>query len=400
MLALPIYLRGGSYYLHTRVGGRQFKKSLGTGYKKLAILRAIQLLNSVAVMTQKPTLKDFPQVLTAQGKEYKLNVERGVIEADTPEEHQRAMEALKALKELKAMSSSPQMTPIEQKEDDLLGLTLNELVDNYFKIKSHLTLSTKLLYQRAVDDFSKFLKKKNITINRIQESEVVLFQNHLADKKLHPRTIDSKIKYLAILFNFAIKQNYYRFKNPFSNKKILTAKENLKNGWEFFEKEEITSFYKSESFKNKKKELPDYYYCLVLALATGLRASEITAVKKDDFKKINDINYLKLTDSKTSAGIREIPIHSYFYEELEQYINSKKSKVFTITSNNLSRYFTRHLEKIGVKRKKLVLHSIRKFVNNELMMNGVNEEYRCQFIGHEITSINTATYTKKYLWKN
>lgn len=353
-------------------------------------------------MNSKQTLKDFAHVLTSQVKEYKLDVEKGVVEADTPEDHERAMQALQALKELKAMSSPPpspsphsQMSRVEQQEDELLGLTLNELVENYFKLKNHLTLSTKVLYQRACDDFSTFIKKKNLTINQIKESDVVLFQNHLADKKITSRTIDSKIKYLAILFNFAIKQNYYRFKNPFSNKKILTAKETLKNGFAFFEKEEIEKFYKSEEFKNKRKNDKDYYFALILALATGMRASEITAVKKEDFKKINDLNYLKISSSKTDAGIREIPINNQFFKEIEEFIKSKKSKIFTITSNNLSRYFTRQLVKLDMKRDKLVLHSIRKFVNNELMLNGVSEEYRCQFVGHEITSINTATYTKK-----
>ncbi len=34
MLNLPIYLLGSSYYLHTRIAGRQVKRSLRTSYKR------------------------------------------------------------------------------------------------------------------------------------------------------------------------------------------------------------------------------------------------------------------------------------------------------------------------------------------------------------------------------
>ena len=47
MLGLPIYLLGSSYYLHTRVNGRQIKRSLQTSYKRLAIIRAITLMDSL-----------------------------------------------------------------------------------------------------------------------------------------------------------------------------------------------------------------------------------------------------------------------------------------------------------------------------------------------------------------
>ena len=36
MLNLPIYLLGSSYYLHTRIAGKQFNRSLRTSYKREA----------------------------------------------------------------------------------------------------------------------------------------------------------------------------------------------------------------------------------------------------------------------------------------------------------------------------------------------------------------------------
>ena len=42
-LPLPIYLLGSSYYLHTRVGGKQVKRSLRTSYKRVAIILRLPL---------------------------------------------------------------------------------------------------------------------------------------------------------------------------------------------------------------------------------------------------------------------------------------------------------------------------------------------------------------------
>ena len=51
---------------------------------------------------------------------------------------------------------------------------------------------------------------------------------------------------------------------------------------------------------------------------------------------------------------------------------------------------------LKIQRGKLVFHSLRKFLNDYLMKNGVEFETRCQYIGHKIESVNVATYSKKF----
>ena len=66
------------------------------------------------------------------------------------------------------------------------------------------------------------------------------------------------------------------------------------------------------------------------------------------------------------------------------------------TGNAVGKKFARNLESARITRDKLVFHSLRKFVNNELMKNGVSLEQRCQFIGHEIENVNVAVYANKF----
>ena len=86
-LPLPIYLLGSGYYLHTRIGGKQIKRSLRTSYRRVAIIRAITLLDSLM-------RKDLPQ-------KYELDLSRGILKADGDEDHARLMQALQAMQAVK-----------------------------------------------------------------------------------------------------------------------------------------------------------------------------------------------------------------------------------------------------------------------------------------------------------
>jgi hypothetical protein len=86
-LSLPIYLLGSSYYLHTRIGGQQVKRSLRTSYKREAIMRAIALLNTLRMST--------PQ-------KYELDLSRGILKSDGPEDHTRLLQAMEAMKAIHA----------------------------------------------------------------------------------------------------------------------------------------------------------------------------------------------------------------------------------------------------------------------------------------------------------
>ena len=47
MLNLPVYARAGIYYFHTRVGGKQIKRSLGTRNTVIAIIKASKIMESL-----------------------------------------------------------------------------------------------------------------------------------------------------------------------------------------------------------------------------------------------------------------------------------------------------------------------------------------------------------------
>lgn len=351
-------------------------------------------------MNKKPTLGDFAHLLNDEApiEKYEIDLSRGILKADDPEDHRQMMEALQMMQRVQQVPT-PAPAPIPP-TDDPTALKLGELLEKFFLLRKQLTQATAIAYRNCIAELSGFLKNPPIT--RVTPSDITRYQEFLAEKGNSVRTIDNKISIVRALYNFAKKQGYTRQDNPAENRALLTKKQRLKGGYAIFEKEEIELFFKSEFFKEQMNKDPDYTTAVILGLFTGCRIGEITNLKKEQFKESPKGNiYITIRDSKTLAGIREVPLHPWVFNRIEKFINSKTDKVFKYiekdgkgTGNAVGKKFARNVKSAGITRDKLVFHSLRKFVNNELLKDKVSLEHRCQFIGHELENVNVAIYTE------
>ncbi|WP_186044328.1 site-specific integrase [Burkholderia gladioli] len=395
MLTLPIYLRGSSYYLHTRILGKQFKRSLATKDERTAIIRASKLLEGIAMAI------DLSKV-----RKYEIDLEKGILKADGSEDHQRMLEALKILQTTPkppSLGASVESVPTASatQPDTDKGLKLGDIVDKFFQLKKQLKPSTVLAYKNVASETAKFLR--NPIITKIGISDITRYQEHIA-KTNSPRTIDNKIATLRTLFYFAIKQGYYFGDNPAVGRMILSKTDKAKSGYAIFESKEISIIFQSEIFNNEKLDDPDFYWTLMLGLFTGCRISEITSLKSDQFF-VNDegINFIRIRESKTLAGVRDIPISKKLFDlGLADFIKDKdqifkyQTRLGKGSGNAVGKKFKRLLDDLKITRPKLVFHSLRKFSNDLFMKEGVPFEPRCQFFGHEIENVNVATYSNKF----
>lgn len=353
-------------------------------------------------MNKKPTLGDFAHLLSDEfnPQKYEIDLSRGILKAEDSEDHQRLMQALQAMQN----GSQPVKTATNEAippADDPTALKLGELLEKFFLLRKQLTQATAISYRNCITELAKFLK--NPAITRITSSDITRYQEFLAGKNNSVRTIDNKISIIRSLYNFAKKQGYTREDNPAENRALLTKKQRLKGGYALFEKEEIRAIFNSQFYKEQILKDKDYSVAVIIGLFTGCRIGEITSLKKEQFKiSENGTNYIVIRDSKTLAGIREVPLHPAIFNRIKRFVDSKTDKIFKYvekdgkgTGNAVGKKFARNIESARITRDKLVFHSLRKFVNNELMHNGVSLENRCQFIGHEIDNVNISVYTKK-----
>lgn len=334
-------------------------------------------------------------------KKYEIDLNRGVLKSDGLEDHKRMLEALAVLQGQNAGAGSKQPLPLEVPPPSQSSLRLMEVLDKLFLLKKNLKEATVLAYKNTITEFSDFLKKPYIS--NVMVSDVTRFQEHLAKKNNQTRTIDNKTATIRALFNFAMKQGYYFSKNPAENRALLSKKQKEKNGYAIFDKDQIKDIFCSEFFVSQKTEDPDYYWSLVLGVLSGCRISEITGLTSTQIlKHSSGVRFLRITDAKTSAGERDVPLpSSIFLAGFEDFIKGKK-QIFKYklrlgkgSGNAVGKKFSRHMEAVGLKDGRYVFHSLRKFVNDFMMNNGVHYEPRCQFMGHESNSVNINTYSNK-----
>ncbi len=403
MLGLPIYLRGTTYYLHTRIAGKQFKRSQSTNDRKIAIIRAFRILD---IVMAKQFSEDWADFNLDKVKKFEIDLSKRVLKADGPEDHQRMMEALELLKGARVFQQTPAIeVPAKPPKKNLgrTGLTIKEVLDKFFLLKSSVKEATVLSYKNAVTEFADYLK--NPLINDVAVSDVTHYQKFLAKKKNSTRTIDNKISILRTIFNFAIKQGYFFQKNPAENRMLQSNKERDRSGWAIFELEEIKAIYQSEFLAKSKADDHDYYWTMILGLLTGCRISEITGLMLDQFKvSEGGTYYIRIFDSKTQVGEREVPIPERLFKAgLTAFLKDKEGQVFRYSlrlgkgsGNAVGKKFKRHLDELKISRPKLVFHSLRKFVNDFFKKNMVPYEARCQFIGHEVEDVNNSIYADDF----
>lgn len=387
MLALPVYIRSGTYYLHTRLEGRQFKRSLRTASREIAIIRATKLLEAVMI------------------RKFEIDLGRGIFKAGDEDDFRKMLTTLElvermGLKPTATLEPTPLTAPV--KEQTQSGLKLLEVLDKLFLLKKNLSPATIMSYRNTINDFAHFTM--NPPIAKIGKGDVSVYQEKLARDGNSVRTIDNKVATIRALFSFAIKQGYYFNENPAQGRNLQSKRDKIKNGYAFFTEDEIKTLFQSELFLNEKNRDPDYYYAVLLAYFTGCRIGEITCLKVQQIKKVQNHWAFNITESKTLAGIREVPICIDILKKLEfdKFTDTKTDQIFKYqtrkgrgSGNAVGKKFTRHLEELKISRPKLVFHSLRKFANDFFASNRVPLEVRCQYFGHEVDNVNINIYKQK-----
>ena len=191
--------------------------------------------------------------------------------------------------------------------------------------------------------------------------------------------------------------------NPFVVPKQLRIGKNKKSKQQYFKKEwipmtvdEVICCYQEVFNKGDDQQLLDL---IEIGAYTGMRIEEICSLKIDDVDiKVGSI---KVTDSKTISGIREVPIHSKLKTKIKKLIRNSEDgylisgltlNKYQDRSNAIGKRFGRLKTGLGFERLK-VFHSIRKTVSTTFENNEVLENIVADIIGHDKPRMTYGTYS-------
>lgn len=321
-----------------------------------------------------------------------------------------------------AALAAPVPRPVEPKVEEG-GTTIQEMVPRFATRKKN-KLAAKTLYEygnyhrKFVEWLELRKKKKHIAIHSITRADVADFIDDLLHEGLAEKTISQK--YLAAisgLFEMAQSIGLIPQGQQLVSRghKILSKldlkKAEVTNSYKPFTVGELNTIFQPQLLSQAQR--PADFWLPMLGLFTGGRISELSQLDVSDVQELEGIWALSLNEEgdkslKTPAAIRLIPIHPTLIEcgFLDYLVDAKAHghKLFPyLTPDAFGSYggtpgdrWGKYLDKLEITDKQKVFHSFRSTSNDRLKKKGVAEESRCQFIGHEHDTVNSATYSNPH----
>ena len=138
-----------------------------------------------------------------------------------------------------------------------------------------------------------------------------------------------------------------------------------------------------------------------LAAYTGARIEELCSLKVTDVIKVDGIDCLNITDAKTQAGNREVPIHPSNIKLVKQ-LNKESSDGYLFCGLTFNKYMKRsnsigkrfgHMKTAQGFREGHVFHCFRNTVAIQLENSGIPEGVAADIVGHEKKTMTYGLYS-------
>lgn len=211
------------------------------------------------------------------------------------------------------------------------------------------------------------------------------------------QTINSKIIPLNSLMNWAIRHDLYQGHNPFSGLMIKEVK-NAQNKRLCHSEHELNLLFGAlcRDYKHNNA-IKDYHFWIpFIGFYSSLRLNEICQLERQDIENIKgiwcfNINANNGKSLKTASSERIVPIHGDLIEMgFLDFVKEKKGRIFDDLSigyngsysYTFTKWYSRYLSKIGIKKKGLCFHSFRHNFIDGLRNEGVERDIIMRLVGH------------------
>lgn len=393
---------------------RESLHSLGTKNASVARIIALQFNEAYERkrhMNEKPNLPNLDDLV----RKYELDIGRGIMKADNPDDHSRMMEALDAYKAIhgsfpplqEAMNiGRPTSTPprIVAKSMPFTQVCAAYLLEKRQDNAPQTILEKGRTYKDFTDIFG------DLDINLYNKAEIVQWKTSDLKRGLGANRINKRLGQVNDLFNWAIAHGHYTTHptSPveglyISSKSKLAAQT---ESYEPFSNDELKAIFASTYPKEMGK--PDHYWIPIVSLLSGARREEIASLRASNVKTIDGVACFQIEGGKTADARRVIPVHSqlldlgfmdyakhvqgmgveYLFPHLNDGANGR--------GKNAGRQFALMLDKRGIKDDRKVFHSFRHTVITRLHATGANVAHVMQITGHRgenTQGVHFQTYT-------
>jgi len=365
-------------------GKRELKATLQTSDKKVAELKAMKLVGDwklqFAALRGSPTAAQALAASILPYPEGRINPDTGMSDKDyaleatadsLPDSQKRAYYEIatgRAIPTLLYLDKFLSQWAVEQKTKDMAKTVIKRVADTFTTLEM---ITTPLICQMIDEDSnSKATKEKNYGFVR------------------------RYFKYLKRMEIIAPDKP-----NPFEGLDFRASKKtsNAGNKRIAFKAIEVNQLMKAASDKGDEQLIN----IIQLAAFTGARIEELCSLKASDVITVDKVKCLNITDAKTEAGNREVPIHPSISELIKRLSKETKDE-YLLSGLTFNKYNDRSNaigKRFGNLKKKFgfgsghVFHCFRNTVATQLENAGVPEGVAADIVGHEKKTMTYGLYS-------
>lgn len=398
-IQFPVYRRGNTLVLHVRIAGRQIKRSLRTLDPNLAKVRATQMLGQLLA----------GELASTQPAAHAWSaVNPQSCDAATPDDLLTPELAL--TQSCGAQTIAAPSINASNPSNSFMGRRVAKLPDHekyqlaavfaeYGQIKK-LRQVTQNDYTSYGKEMVEFWGNRDIrTLGERDISDLIIHLRSTAGND--PRTIDNKTGYVRAVINFLIKHGRHPGPNPAADKNLVSKREKRKAGTKPFAYNDLKVVFGGEAFQRFGAQRPEIYLIVMVGLVTGMRVSSVARLTAADLKRsMHGTPYIDISNDKTIAGNRDIPIPELLFNALGDFFDAhddfglQEREDGKGYSDQLNKPLKAFMKVHGYDKRytKMSFHAFRKSFNQHLLTNKV-ERYICgAILGHVDESMTTGVY--------
>ena len=215
------------------------------------------------------------------------------------------------------------------------------------------------------------------------------------ERGLSPATLNRHAAALKALWDWSAKRGLCQGFNPFDGHRERLRPGINSMGYEPWDSDELRKLLEPGP---KRRELHEV---MLVAMHSGMRLNEIAALTWNDLKESHGFPYFDVTDAKTKAGIREVPVHKDLSWLLKRPKRHPSERIWTTFNPegpgkkpgaDAGREFSYFKTALGFSSRTKAFHSFRKNVVGQWEQRGVPQTEAAQLVGHEKEGLTFGTY--------
>ena len=216
------------------------------------------------------------------------------------------------------------------------------------------------------------------------------------DKGLSDATVNRHMATLTALWTWAETREHCQGPSPFQGHRRKLKDGRNKLGYVAWEAAELQQLFSPPPARTDLTEV------MIVALFTGMRLNEIVSLTCGQIRSENGVTFIDITDAKTVAGERKVPLHPRLaWLAMRAEKGGASARLWpkfnpegpgSKPGGDAGKEFSRFKRALGFTYRRKVFHSFRKNVVGQLERARVPQNEVAQLVGHEKQGLTFGVY--------